>query len=1348
MTHHKYTTTALFILPILIIFFSVTILMAQNYTLSGRVYSGNEGQEPAAGATALESVTVKLWGANNSGVPYIADGPIDQTSTSSDGWYSLSVDLGDYYAFEYFIIEEVDKSGYYSTGATSVGGTKISNNYIQYTVTNLTDGTRTGNKFWDKPVVVTAPEIDVRGNNISIPDGDTTPRTEDGTDMGSVVINTVPTSTSSTFYIHNTGTSILSITGLSLNPDTYAYAASFGLIPSSATVSPGDSVSLGVECSMTNAGTYTTELSINNNDSDENPYTITIKVTGTAAQVQDKDYGDAPSPYPDASHKLNGPYFSTFYNSTNGAAPDAESAMQRSNSADGDDNDGNDDEATFEIKLHPSDPSIPYVASDYTWNANGYTIGVWIDWNRDSDWDDTGEEYILNNSTQGSGSSWWWINYSNLPALNPGPSYARIRIVEGNNVTLTADGDFGPGEVEDHAVTIPQIDQPDPEKGVITGRKWDDANGDGIIQISEPYLSGWTIYIDSNDNGQYDSGEPSQVTDGSGFYLFSGLAAGTYSVGEINQAGYTQTYPGGSGLHSVTVNPSAIFTLNHDFGNKENVSQNDERDYGDAPAPYPSASHLLGGPYFVESGAPNKGIPDSESSMQRHNEALGDDNNGSDDEMILQTPYEYSYFVQNQSLNISWYYGTGKFTYKAWIDWNQDGDFDDQGENIITNSQDYTGYFPFYGKTHYLNFPNDAKNGKTILRIRIVDGLNVDLQPDGNAGKGEVEDYQIEINKDSYQKPDNGIIYGFKWNDINGNRLPDIGESGLANWTIYLDSNSNGVFDMGESNTLTDSNGYFQFNNVSPGTYTVAEHMQSGWKQTWPGGSGSYTISVSASGPFSALYFGNQQDDTENLGGGIKWPQPPLFHYIEEQDTFLYQGWKESSSSFMPMVADDWFCYDPRPVTAIRWWGAYADWDTTTIPQNAPDEFHIGVWTDVPRDEENEWSHPGQLIHEWMVSRNDIPETPVRGIQLSHYQEEIITGFQYTYNIPNTEWFYQEGDSTVYWLSITAMYTDFPDTNAWGWLTREHHFMDDAVRMHFDEMPGIDATNEHSEPIEYRWDQAFILATEEDAGEFDFGDAPQTGYNTLQVNNGPYHRVVPDVYMGEKLDEEEDGLPETYALGDDQTDEADEDGVQFTESLFAGQENEVIVEVSSSGFLNAWLDVHGDGNWYEHEDHVLEEIEMTPGEHTLHFHVPGDAVSGETAFRFRFSRQQNVWFNGFAMDGEVEDYMITIQTDTDVERTQMAIPSEFMLYSNYPNPFNPSTQISYSLPEEGYVILEIYNIRGKRIKTLTNQRMEAGNHTITWDGTDNTGSLTSSGLYFCRMNTESYQKTIRMLFLK
>ncbi len=98
------------------------------------------------------------------------------------------------------------------------------------------------------------------------------------------------------------------------------------------------------------------------------------------------------------------------------------------------------------------------------------------------------------------------------------------------------------------------------------------------------------------------------------------------------------------------------------------------------------------------------------------------------------------------------------------------------------------------------------------------------------------------------------------------------------------------------------------------------------------------------------------------------------------------------------------------------------------------------------------------------------------------------------------------------------------------------------------------------------------------------------------------------------------------------------------------------------------------------------------------------------------------------------------------------IPTVTELNGNYPNPFNPTTNIKFSLKADSKVLLNIYNIRGQKVKTLINDNMEAGYHTIVWDGRDDSGKSVSSGVYFNNFGSADasgdYTSVKKMILLK
>ncbi len=93
-------------------------------------------------------------------------------------------------------------------------------------------------------------------------------------------------------------------------------------------------------------------------------------------------------------------------------------------------------------------------------------------------------------------------------------------------------------------------------------------------------------------------------------------------------------------------------------------------------------------------------------------------------------------------------------------------------------------------------------------------------------------------------------------------------------------------------------------------------------------------------------------------------------------------------------------------------------------------------------------------------------------------------------------------------------------------------------------------------------------------------------------------------------------------------------------------------------------------------------------------------------------------------------------------------PKTTTLKSNYPNPFNPSTTINYTIKQKENVILKIYNLLGQEIKILVYGPVSPGNKTVVWDGRDNTGKLVPAGTYYYRLQTGTEVQSKKMLFLK
>jgi hypothetical protein len=93
-------------------------------------------------------------------------------------------------------------------------------------------------------------------------------------------------------------------------------------------------------------------------------------------------------------------------------------------------------------------------------------------------------------------------------------------------------------------------------------------------------------------------------------------------------------------------------------------------------------------------------------------------------------------------------------------------------------------------------------------------------------------------------------------------------------------------------------------------------------------------------------------------------------------------------------------------------------------------------------------------------------------------------------------------------------------------------------------------------------------------------------------------------------------------------------------------------------------------------------------------------------------------------------------------------PLNFLLYQNYPNPFNSSTMIKYQLSSTGEVNLKIYDLLGKEVRTLVNQKQNSELHQVNWDGKNKYGDRVASGIYIFQLNYEYLSQIKRLLFVQ
>jgi hypothetical protein len=103
---------------------------------------------------------------------------------------------------------------------------------------------------------------------------------------------------------------------------------------------------------------------------------------------------------------------------------------------------------------------------------------------------------------------------------------------------------------------------------------------------------------------------------------------------------------------------------------------------------------------------------------------------------------------------------------------------------------------------------------------------------------------------------------------------------------------------------------------------------------------------------------------------------------------------------------------------------------------------------------------------------------------------------------------------------------------------------------------------------------------------------------------------------------------------------------------------------------------------------------------------------------------------------------------TDIPNESKTEPTGFVLYDNYPNPFNLSTTIAFQLPQPSKIRLAIYDLQGHELRLLVHQLKSAGYHSVNWDGRDEAGNCVASGIYYYKLWTNQFNVTKKCLLIK
>jgi hypothetical protein len=143
----------------------------------------------------------------------------------------------------------------------------------------------------------------------------------------------------------------------------------------------------------------------------------------------------------------------------------------------------------------------------------------------------------------------------------------------------------------------------------------------------------------------------------------------------------------------------------------------------------------------------------------------------------------------------------------------------------------------------------------------------------------------------------------------------------------------------------------------------------------------------------------------------------------------------------------------------------------------------------------------------------------------------------------------------------------------------------------------------------------------------------------------------------------------------------------------------------------------------------------------------GDYAGTNRYFRFRLTDISNhidLTEPGWTID----NIRIIRGTSTPVADSEMLPAPDLITYPIYPNPFNPETNISFYLGKQNSVSIDIYNVKGQKVKNMTKATLDKGIHNLKWDGKDDQGTSTGTGIYFCRIKAGHMSRSLKMVLMK
>ena len=960
------------------------------------------------------------------------------------------------------------------------------------------------------------------------------------------------------------------------------------------------------------------------------------------------DYGDAPASFP-VMLAQDGARHTVVAGVRLGALLDSEGDGQASPDATGDDSANQDDEDGVVLP-------VPYlsgatVTAQVTASVSGY-LGAWLDVNGDGDWADAGEQ-VWSGVAVTTGLNRVAINAA---ALSVGLPHAfRVRFATAAAGVTNFTGAAADGEVEDYLISVEDTDWGDAPAGYPTtdaeegarhaggsglrlGTAWDaEATGvhsagadaddlagapddeDGVVLIGD-LVAGSTVtvrvvasapgllnaWIDMNANASWDEAADHVFTD-------TALVAGTNDLtlaippdmaGGLHAARFRLSTAGG-------LSPSGLAP---DGEVEDYVFSGQSFDFGDAPATFPvlladdGARHL--GPSAIRLGAQWDTETDGAPSAQ----ADGDDLAGApDDEDGVSAPGGL-FSGRTNTLRVV---ASAAAVLNAWLDLDGNGDWTNAAEHVLVDVAVAAGT-----NDVALTIPLDAHTGLLAARFRLSSASG--LAATGLAADGEVEDHLLAVQgRDFGDAPASFPV------TLAQDGARHLGPSALhlgSLWDAEADAAASALASSDDTGGIDDEDGV-----SAPGGLLA-------------GRTNAVQVTASAAGLLNAWVDLNEDGTWSGAGEHVA------------SDLAVAAG----SNSFALVVPGTvtghvlFARFRLASAAGLQPTGEAADGEVEDHALalqsldlgDAPATFPVTLAQDGAR-------HLGpssvRLGAEWDAEADGQPNASATGDDVAGVpdDEDGVT-------LPDG---LVRGATNIVHVAAPAggrldAWLDFDRSGTWE--AAEQVFTNVALSAGDNDLPLPLPAALATGPLFARFRvstagglAATGLAADGEVEDHeltvqgrDLGDAPAL-YPVTLAQDGARHRGPSALFLGTAWDAEADGQPGASANGDDLAGSDDEDGVTTPFGVAPGVTNAVVVHASAAGYLNAWFDLNGDGDWADAGEQMVSNLVLSAGDTTLGIVLPG--VVPSTLFaRYRIASAADLSFTGEAADGEVEDYAYPI----------------------------------------------------------------------------------------------------------